>query len=414
MRTRHRLRAAVVALPLLAVAVAGCGSGAGETGGSGGEGASASPTRPSVLERPVRKQPAAAGEVLADSGTARFTATVTYVTSGGSAVERTTGVLDWAKGAARAERTRQVPSGFPAAVADVLGLTPGRSDRRAYAVEGNEVAYRPADGVWLRYAASDPKKFAERADGVLGLAGGAAPWGRTLAETLKVSTALDHEVRPDGGHRYRTQVDGLTAQSALPAAVAARLDGAGSAQTVVVDLDREGRLVRAEADFGPLVKELHRAGTLRGLTGLRVDLALTGHGGPVAALVPATERSAAARTVLTPFDEVEPGACASGDTGLDTPDLVRVVPCGRGADLRVVGQHRIDEPIEDEDREARAGRLADERCGEDFRAAPAAWTADARPAGTYRVAGDERFAFPFSGSDGTLVEGDVTCYVSLR
>ncbi|MFD8014863.1 hypothetical protein [Streptomyces sp. NPDC058955] len=415
MRTRHGFRAAAVALPLL-LAVVGCESGAGRTGDPGGEGtsASASPSRPSVFEAPADKQPGVAGDRLADSGTARFTTTVTYTTSGGSAVERTTGVLDWRKDAARAERARQVPAGFPAAVADDLGLTPGLSDRHEYAVEGNEVAYRQKSGAWLRYTASDPKKFADLAGGVLGLSGDAAPWGRTLAETLKMSSALGHEARPDGGRRYRTHVDGLTAQSALPSNVTGHLDGYGSAQTVVVDLDRQGRLVRAEADFGPLVEELRKAGSLRGLTGLRVELALTGHGGPVAALVPATERSEAARTVLTPFDEVETGACASRDTGLDTPEIVRVVPCGRGADLRVVGQHLIDEPIEDEGREARARRLAAERCGADFRAAPAAWTAGVRPAGTYRVSGEERFDFPSGGKRGTAVEGDFTCYVTLR
>ncbi|MFB8044871.1 hypothetical protein ACFC8F_26695 [Streptomyces hydrogenans] len=411
MRTRQRFRAAVVALPLL-LAVAGCQSGAGKAGGSEGEATSTatSPSRPSVFDVPVPKQPAAAGDALADSGTAAFTTTVTYTTAGGRAVERTTGVLDWKQDAARAERVVQVPTGFPAAVADELDLTPGRYH---YAVEGNEVAYRRQGGTWLRYAASDPKEFADSTAAVLGLAGDAAPWGRTLAEVLKVSFAVEDREVPGGGHRYRTQVDGLTAESVLPPAVVGYASGWGPTQTVVVDLDRQGRLVRAEADYGKLLVELHGKGALRGLTGLRVELALTGHGRPVTALVPATERFEAARTVLTLVDEVEPGDCASTDTGLGHVGVVRVVPCGSGADLRVFGQRPVDEVIRDAGREVRARRLAAERCGRDFRAAPAAWTAGARPAGAYRVSGDERFEFVSTGA-GTTVQGHFTCYVTLR
>ncbi|MFF9343113.1 hypothetical protein ACF1CG_25600 [Streptomyces sp. NPDC014773] len=414
MRTRQRFRAAVAALPLL-LAVAGCESGAEKADGPGSDGATptASASRLSVFDVPVQKQPAAAGSVLADSGTARFTTTVTYTTAGGRAVERTTGVLDWRKDAARAERVRQVPAGFPAAVADDLGLTPGLTERHRFAVEGNEVGYLPEGGTWLRYAASDPKEFADAAGGLLDHAGDAAPWGRTLAEVLKVSFALDDEALPGGGRRYRTQVDGLTARSALPSAVAGRVDGQGPTQSVVVDLDRQGRLVRAEADFGKLLAELHGGGGLTGLTGLRVELALTGHGGPVTALVPATERFEAAKSVLTAIGEVKPGACASTDTGLGHAGLVRVVPCGGDADLRVFGQQRIDETVRNADPEGLGDRFAADRCRDDLRAAPAAWTAGARPAGTFRVFGGEKLGYGYTGPDAS-VRGDFTCYVKLR
>ncbi|MFE5795273.1 hypothetical protein ACFQ8C_22250 [Streptomyces sp. NPDC056503] len=412
MRIRQGFRAAVVALPLL-LAVTGCENGAEKAGGSGGATATASPSRPSVFEVPPEKQPAAAGVALADSGAARFTTTVTYTTAGGSAVERTSGVLDWRKDAARAERVLRVPAGFPAAVADDLGLRPGRTDRHAYATEGNQVAYRPKSGTWLRYAASDPKEFADAAGALLDYTGDAAPWGRTLAEVLKVSFAVEDEALPGGGRRYRTQVDGYATHVTLPPAVARYVDARGPGQVVVVDLDREGRLVRAEADFGKLLTHLHGEGSLRGLTGLRVELALAGHGRPVTALVPATERSEEARRVLTAIDEVEPGACASTDTGLGHIGLVRVVPCGGGADLRVFGQQRIDETVRNANPEGLGDRLAAERCRGDFRAAPAAWTAGAGPEGTFRVSGDEELTFVFTGPD-AHVRGDFTCYVSLR
>jgi len=362
---------------------------------------------------PRHKQPSAAGDALADSGTARFTTTVTYTAAGGSAVERTTGVLDWRKDAARAERVSRVPAGFPEDIADDLGLTPGLTERQEYAVEGNEIAYRPKGGTWLRYAASDPKEFADGVGGLLGYAGDAAPWGNTLAEVLKVSFALDDEPLPGGGRRYRTQVDGLQAQSALPPAVDGRVQGLAPTQTVVVDLDRRGRLVRAEADYGKLLAEQHAKGVLPGLTGLRVEFALTGHGAPVTALVPATERSETARTVLTAIAKVKPGACASTDTGLGHPGLVRVVPCGGGADLRVFGQQRIDETVRNADPEGLADRLAGERCRGDFRAAPTAWTAGARPADTFWSTGDEKLTFAFTGPD-AHARGDFTCYVKLR
>ncbi|MFE6378645.1 hypothetical protein [Streptomyces roseolus] len=416
MRTRRRFRAAV-ALPLL-LAVAGCESGAERADGPRGEAptatatATASPSRLPVFEMPPRRQPAAAGEALADIGTARFTQTVTYRTSGGSAVERTVGVLDWGKEAARAERTRRVPAGFSASVADDLDFTPGRTERHEYAVEGNEIAYRQESGVWLRYAASDPKEFADAAGGVLGLAGDAAPWGGTLAEVLKVSSAVDSEALPGGGRRYRTHVDDLTARSALPTAVAGHAEGRGPAQTVVVELDRRGRLVRAEADFGKLLAHLHDEGTLRRLTGLRVELALTGHGTPVTALVPATQRSETARTVLTAMTGVKPGACASTDTGLGHTGLVRVVPCG-GADLRVFAQQRIDETVRNADPEGVGDQLAVDRCRADFRTAPAAWKAGARPADTFWTTGHERISFVFTGPD-AHARGDFTCYVRLR
>ncbi|MEU9854545.1 hypothetical protein [Streptomyces sp. NPDC047974] len=415
MRTRQRFRAAVVALPLL-LAVAGCEGGAERAADSRDATATAtaspSPTRLPVFDMPAHKQPAAAGDALADIGTAGFTATVTYTTSGGRAVERTAGVLDWGKDAARAERTRRVPAGFSASVADDLDFTPGRTERHAYAVEGNEIAYRQESGVWLRYAAADPKEFADAAGGVLDLAGDAAPWGRTLAEVLKVSTAVDSEPLPGGGRRYRAHVDDLTARSALPPAVAGHVEGRGPTQTVVVELDRRGRLVRAEADFGKLLAHLHGEGTLRKLTGLRVELALTRHGAPVTALVPATERSETARTVLTAMTDVKPGACASTDTGLGSTGLVRVVPC-RGADLRVFGQQRIDETVRNADPEGVADRFAVDRCRADFREAPAAWKAGGRPSGTFWTTGHESLSFVFTGPD-AHARGDFTCYVALR
>ncbi|MFF8408023.1 hypothetical protein [Streptomyces omiyaensis] len=413
MRIRKRPGVAVTAVALL-TALVGCEDPAGGAKGAGESGASpaATPTRAAVLDLPVRRQPSAAASALPESGTARFTATVTYASAGGSAVERTDGVLDWGKDAARAERVRRTPAGFPGSLADELGLAPGATVRQSFAVEGNEVAYRPRGEAWLKYAASDPKEFADRVDGVLDLAGDAAPWGRTLAEVLKTSSAEEREALPGGGFRYRTSVDAYGAHVALPPAVARHV-GHGPARRVVVDLDREGRLVRAEADFGPLLKELHRDGELRGLTGLRVELALTGHGAPVTALVPATERFEAARTVLTPLAEVEPGACASGDTGLDHTGVVRVVRCGAGADLRVFGQRRIDETVRNANPEGLGDRLAAERCGRDFRAAPAAWTSGARPAGTYRVSGTERISFVYTGPDASA-RGDFTCYVRLR
>ncbi|PVC73396.1 hypothetical protein [Streptomyces sp. CS081A] len=166
-----RFRTAAVTLPLLLAAV-GC-----QTAGTGEEPAAkaASPTGKPVFEERLADQLNAASRATAASGSARFTATLTYGSAGGTAVERVTGVLDYARDAARVERSVDVPRGFPEEAAADLGRAPGDRAREVYAVEKNDISYRTARGTWLHYDASGSTEFADSVGALMEYAGEAAP-----------------------------------------------------------------------------------------------------------------------------------------------------------------------------------------------------------------------------------------------
>ncbi|MFJ4337923.1 hypothetical protein [Streptomyces sp. NPDC088915] len=407
-----RFRTAAVALPLLLAAV-GC-----QTAGTGEEPAAktASPTGKPVFEERLSDQLGAASRATAASGSARFTATLTYGSAGGTAVERVTGVLDYARDTARVERSVDVPRGFPEAAAAALGRAPGDRAREVYAVEKNDISYRTSRGTWLRYDASGSLEFADRVGDFMEYAGEAAPWGRTLAEVVRhADPERQPASTPDGGRRYEVDVDVRSAAEALPHSVAYAFVGGkptGDVPLTVV-LDEDGRLLRAEADYRAALGVLRGQGLLEGVTSLRAEYVLTGHGGQEVPPVPAGEPVEDAERTTVTLSALKAGACASHDTGLGHLALVRPVPCGKDADLRVFGQERIDETVKGRSPEGFGDRLASERCGKAYRAAPAAWTSGGRPSGEYGVAGNENLTFTYVGPDAT-VTGDFTCYVGLR
>ncbi|MEV4424490.1 hypothetical protein AB0K23_03775 [Streptomyces sp. NPDC049602] len=411
MRHSRRLRTAAVTLPLLLAAV-GCQT-AGPVERPAAKGAS--PTGKPVFEERLADQLSAASRATAATGSARFTATVTYGSAGGSAVERTTGVLDYAKDTARVERTVDIPRRFPEkAATEDLGRAPGATARERFAVEENDVSYRTSRGTWLRYSASGSMDFADSVSGFLEYAGETAPWGRTLAEVVRHEhPERTPEKTGDGGRRYELKVYASSASDALPDDVALHLDpGAADKVPLTVVLDKDGRLVRAEADFRPVLGVLHAKGVLTGVSSLRAQYVLDGHGRTTVPPVPAGERSEDAEQVTTTMDKLQPGACASTDTGLGSLDRVLKVPCGKDAELRVFGRARVDKTVQGDPRgvgEAAAG----EKCRARFRSAPAAWTSGARPAGSYTVYGGTSISYEYTGPDST-VRGDYTCYVTLR
>ncbi|MFJ8662613.1 hypothetical protein [Streptomyces sp. NPDC093795] len=402
---------AAATLPLLFAAV-GC-----DTSGPGEEPAAkaASPTGKPVFEERLRDQLNAASRATAASGSARFTATLTYGSARGTAVERTTGVLDYAMDTARVERSVDIPRDFPELAATVdLGHAPGTTAREQYTVEENDVSYRTSAGTWLRYSASGSMEFADTVSDFLEYAGETAPWGRTLAEVVRhADPERNPEPTPDGGRRYELRIDGRSAAVALPKAFGHALDQDRTAEVpLTVVLDKDGRLLRAEADYEAVLDALHIRGVLGGVTSLRAEYVLTDHGKAPVTPVPVRERSQDAEQATTTLQGVKPGACASTDTGLGSMVRVRPVPCGKDADLRVFGHVRVDMTVQGDPRGV-GEEAADEKCGARHRTAPGAWTAGGRPAGSYRVGGGTSISYRYTGADST-VSGDYTCYVHLN
>ncbi|MFI8960719.1 hypothetical protein ACIGO8_01285 [Streptomyces sp. NPDC053493] len=416
-RTRRR-RAAAPALPWLLTAVTaltvltGC-----QAGGRGGT-AAAAPSTPSPTATPVFSvrlgdQLSAASRATAAAGPAAFTWTLSYGSAKGTAVERVTGVQDYAKDTARAERTVEIPRRFPADAARELGGEPEGSRRpQTFAVSHNEVFYRTADGDWLRYSSAASGEIVDLMGGALQRAGDSAPYGRTLAEVVSVADAGKAPVKGADGSRTYQVVPLTFASVALPNGLDIGQDSArqapGPVRTTVV-LDAEGRLVRATADYAPALKLLHDGHLLTGVTSLRAVYTLSGHGRTPVPPPPAAAKSLDAAKALTDVHAVRPGACASLDTGLGTLALVRVVPCGARADLRVFGHVRFKTTVQG-DPGGVAVREAQDRCEAAYRSAPRAWIADGRPAGRFTTYGQATTSSAYLGPD-VDIEGDYTCLV---
>ncbi|MEU7027143.1 hypothetical protein AB0A60_10700 [Streptomyces sp. NPDC046275] len=402
------------ALPLLLAALAGCQSG----GGAAADGKAPKPTGTPVYEVRLDDQLSAASRATAAAGSSAFTWTLSYGSARGTAVDRTTGTQDYAKDTARAERVLDIPRRFPADAAAELGGRPGAKPvPEVYEVQGNQVDYRTRRGGWLRYSSQADMEVVDLFEPVLGRAGDAAPYGGTLAEVVRVSDPAKQPAKgPDGSRTYELSVPWQTADDALPArlAGAATYRDRGGLVPLTVVLDGQGRLTRASADYTSLLKWMHEGGVLKGVTSLRADYTLTGHGSTA---VPARAAGKSgtledAEKALAPLARVEPGACASSDTGLGgSLALVRAVPCGKDADLRVFGQVKIKETIR-RNPTGVADEKAGERCRSAFRSAPDAWVADARPAGTYFTSGSSSSSSSYTGPE-VEIAGDFTCYVRL-
>ncbi|WP_370414984.1 hypothetical protein [Streptomyces fradiae] len=401
------------ALPLLLAALAGCQSG----GGAATDAKQPKPTGTPVYEVRLDDQLQAASKATTASGSSAFTWTLSYGSAKGTAVDRTTGTQDYAKKTARAERTVTVPRRFPEDAAGDLGGTPGGPGAPGtYLVDGNDVTYETRKGDWLRYSASAPKEMVDFYDGVLQYAGDAAPYGRTLAEVVRHADAQKQPAKgADGSRTYTLSVPPQTAAAALPVRLENALLYNDDAERVplTVVLDGEGRLTSATADYTPALKALHDAGRLKGVTSLKAEYRLTRLGAaPVPAPPAAAKAAADAEKAVTPLAQVAPGACGSADTGLGgSLQVVRVVPCGAGADLRVFGQVKIKEKLRgQQDPDALATRKARDKCERAYGAAPKSWTADGRPAGGFYTYGSAANSYAYVGPD-VDVDGTFTCYV---
>ncbi|MEV7280956.1 hypothetical protein [Streptomyces sp. NPDC093111] len=410
--SRTRRRAAALALPLLLTSLAACRSG----GQDAKPAATPSPTPTPVFSVRLDDQLSAASRATTATGSSAFTWTLRYGSAKGTAVERVTGVQDYAADTARAERVVEIPRGFPADAARELGGEPvGSRKPQTFAVSGNQVSYRTADGGWLRYSSAASGEIVDLMDGALQRAGDDAPYGRTLAEVVSVADATRAPVKgADGSRTYQVDVPLTYASAALPQELDLTQDSArqapGPIRTTVV-LDKDGRLLRAGADYAPALKLLHDEHLLKGVTSLRAEYALSGHGRTSVPPPPAGPKVQDAEKALTDLHRVKPGRCASLDTGLGTLALVRVVPCGARADLRVFGQVRFKESLRG-DPDGVAVREGQDRCEAAYGSAPHAWTADGRPAGRFTTYGQGTTSSAYTGPD-VEVAGDYTCLVEI-
>ncbi|MFG3348222.1 hypothetical protein ACGF1Z_24580 [Streptomyces sp. NPDC048018] len=411
-RTAWGRPAAAALVPLLLTALAACQSGGSATG------AAASPTATPVFDVRLDDQLQAATKATTAAGNAAFTSTLRYGSAHGTAVDRASGTQDYTGDAARAERELSVPRGFPAEAADDLGARPGRASvPETYVIKGNRVDYRTRQGGWLRYSSKASMDVVDLYEGILDRAGETAPYGGTLAEVVRSADATKPPVKDaDGRRTYELTVPPQTAAPALPYSVRSPLtyDRGAERVALTVVLDAQGRLQRASADYTPVLKRMHAEGVLKGVTSLKAEYTLSGLGTTV---MPGPEAGQGTRTedaekALTPLTEVGPGACGSTDTGLGgSLGLVRVVPCGRTADVRVFGQVTVKETVQGAP-DGVAEREAGERCGTKFHSVPDAWVADARPDGTYFTYGAGSSSSSYTGPD-TDVEGTYTCYVQV-
>ncbi|UYQ61711.1 hypothetical protein [Streptomyces peucetius] len=368
-----------------------------------------------VFAEPLAGQPRAAAQVTRDEGSVSFTQTMTYGSERGDVVQTTTGRLDFTNKRGTAQRSWRVPKGTPARVKDVLlGPAPLHGPARieaGLAVDAQYVHYRPGTArYWLRYG-GNPGDPLDGADEILSLRGRAAAIGGTLLEVTGGARATAQRHTPEGGRSYRTEAALSDAWHLFPAGVRAEMTQAWPASDagttpvrMTLTVDARGRITGADADLSALVGRKEEA--FSGLTGLRVRLALTGHGFSEPAMPGPSE------TVLNPAEDVvslhstgvAPGGCVDFDAGAHMTGLVVRVDCEHPHDARVYAREPIGNLAYAP--EADSDDMASDRCEQAYLAAPDRWTDDAVDDGLWALyAGEEDWGLPGAS---------LTCYVLSR
>ncbi|MFE5797347.1 hypothetical protein ACFQ8C_32855 [Streptomyces sp. NPDC056503] len=378
-RSRPALRSAALAA-VAALLLSACT-------GSGG-GAEAPPTAHPVFSAPPARQVLLALRHTQDTGGATLRQTVTFTTGRATAVQTVTGRVDFADARGEASSGWRIDAGFPRPARDTLlgslaALESG-ADRGRYTVDTRAIHYRAGSaGYWLRYQGDiEPLRGI---DAVSLLRGTESAVGGTLLEVLSaVRPKAGGAARPDGGRTYRADFPLAQAMSLFPEDLRTEFapqplfaGSPGAPVPVTVDVDGEGRITRARADLAAVLSA-EEDSALAGVTGLRVDLTLSGFGAPrpAAGATPDGPVLDAARSVV-PLHEAAVGECVDFDTGMRHRRLVTRVPCGSPHDGRITGQHTLGavHPGRDAARE-RAERACADRSGPGSRRAwstPAEW-----------------------------------------
>lgn len=368
-----------------------------------------------VFAEPLAAHPEAAVQVTRDERNVSFTQTVTYGTERGEAVQTTTGRLDFAHDRGAAKRSWRMPQKLPADMRRaLLGPAPMHGPTEtdaAITVDKQFVHYRPGPArYWLRYGA-DPGSPLDGSDEIRSLRGRTAAVGGTLLEIAGGARAVAEQNAPGGGRSYRAEVPLSDAWFLFPERVRAEMTQAWPASGVgaspvrmTLTVDAAGRITVVEADLSALIDRENRA--LSDVTGLRIRLALSGHGSSEPAVPGPSD------TVLDPAETVvamyyggaEPGDCLDFGTGVGLEGIAVRVDCEQPHAARVYAREPIGNLAYAP--EAESDDMAFDRCDQAHLLAPDRWTEEAV---------DDLIWFVYTGEeDWGHPEAALTCYVLSR
>ncbi|GHJ93610.1 hypothetical protein SNE510_31290 [Streptomyces sp. NE5-10] len=337
-RRTARLATALTAAALLLTACTGSGG--------------AEPAAHPVFSAPPARQVLLALRHTQETGGAALRQTVTFTAGRTTAVHTVTGRVDFAGARGEASGAWRIAPGFPQEARDVLLGDPigpeAGAARARYAVDPRALHYRAGSaGYWLRYEGDiEPLRDI---DAVSVLRGTESAIGGTLLEVLgSVRPEAGGGTRPDGGRTYRSDFPLAQAMALFPEDLRTEFapqplfaDSPGAPVPATVEVDAEGRITRVRADLAAVLPT-EEDSALAGVTGLRVDLALSAFGPPEPALDTTPDgRVLDAGRAVVPLYEAATGDCADLDTGLRHRRLVTRVPCDGPHDVRITGQHTL-------------------------------------------------------------------------
>ncbi|MEU2503749.1 hypothetical protein ABZ621_03460 [Streptomyces sp. NPDC007863] len=353
--------------------------------GFGGDTAAAPPAHP-VFSAPPARQVFLALRHTQETGGASLRQSVTFTSGRTTAVQTVTGRVDFAGARGEASSDWRIAPGFPETARDTLlgrlaALETGTA-RGRYTVDTRAIHFRAGSaGYWLRYEGDIEPHWG--IDSVSHLRGTESAVGGTLLEVLSgVRPKAGGGAVPGGGRTYRADFPLAHAYALFPEDLRNELApeplfaGSGGAPVpVTVEVDGEGRIVRARADLAAVLPTT-KDSALTEVTGLRIDLTLGDFGPPTPAVGTAPDGRVldAARSVVSLY-EAAPGSCVDLDTGMRHRRLVTRVSCDGRHDVRITGQHELDGayPGPDAVRERAARACADVK-------GPRTWHAWSSPA----------------------------------
>ncbi|MEV8586376.1 hypothetical protein [Streptomyces sp. NPDC051180] len=338
---RHLVRTSAV-LAAAVLSLAACG---------GGDTASKGTAPHPVFSEPLARQVNLALRHSQETGGADFRQTVTFGAGKDTAVQDVTGRLDFAGSRGEAAHRWSLTPGFPEAAREtLLGTLPGRATGDAagrYTVDTHVIHYRAESaGYWLRYEGDIKPLWG--IDSISHLRGTEGAIGGTLLEVLSGVRPAAGRPTADGGRSYRADIALGTALDLFPYDLRTEFvprplyaTASSPPVPVTVDVDREGRIVRARADLSSLLSHEEES-LLAGVTTLRADLTLGRFGAPKPAVPAAPDGRVldAADTVRLSYD-LAAGECMDFNTGMRHSRLVIRVSCAGPHDGKVLGQHPL-------------------------------------------------------------------------
>ncbi|MFE0647628.1 hypothetical protein ACFVZH_03425 [Streptomyces sp. NPDC059534] len=338
---RHLARTSAV-LTAAVLSLAACGG--------GGTTSTGTPAHP-VFSEPLARQVNLALRHTQETGGADFRQTVTFGAGKDTAVQNLTGRLDFAGSRGEAASRWSLTPGFPEDAREtILGTLPGHATGDAagrYTVDTRAIHYRAdSAGYWLRYEGDIEPLWG--IDSISHLRGTEGAIGGTLLEVLSAARPTAQPTTADGGRSYRTDFPLGAALDLFPYDLRTEFVSGPLHVTdpsppvpVTVDVDREGRIVRARADLSSLLSH-EPDSLLAGVTTLRADLTLGRFGAPEPAVSATPDgRVLDAAGAVRPSYEVAAGACMDFNTGMRHSRLVTRVPCAGPHDGKVTGQHPL-------------------------------------------------------------------------